>query len=105
MRGWALRCSGGRWDAEAMVADIRTIESFCPRIRMWGARLIEMNPFEGALFSWTREGDAIEGKAQGVEYLAVRVTERKTTGALAMMPRGWKEVMARAEKDLLEADG
>ncbi|KAJ6530819.1 hypothetical protein DFH09DRAFT_934089 [Mycena vulgaris] len=74
----------------------------------WGATLIEVNPFEettdGALFSWTRERDVIEGKTEG-EYPVVRVTERKRTGALAMVPRGWKEAMARVEKELLEADG
>ncbi|KAJ7691027.1 hypothetical protein B0H17DRAFT_1063918 [Mycena rosella] len=74
----------------------------------WGATLIEINPFEettdGALFSWTRERDVIEGKMEGVEYPVVRITERKRTGALAMVPRGWKEVMARVEKQLSSTD-
>ncbi|KAJ7751533.1 hypothetical protein DFH07DRAFT_526108 [Mycena maculata] len=68
----------------------------------WGATFIEMNPFEettdGGLFSWVRERAVIEGTAPAVEYPAVRVTERRRTGALAMVPRGWKEVMAKVER-------
>ncbi|KAJ7362314.1 hypothetical protein DFH08DRAFT_731694 [Mycena albidolilacea] len=68
----------------------------------WRATLIEINPFEettdGALFSWTRERDIFEGKAAGLEYPVVRITETKRTGALAMVPMGWKEVMAKVER-------
>ncbi|KAJ7121467.1 hypothetical protein C8R44DRAFT_786307 [Mycena epipterygia] len=70
----------------------------------WRAILIEINPFEettdGALFSWTRERDFIEGKVEGVEYPVVRITERKRTGALAMIPRGWKDVIETVERRL-----
>jgi hypothetical protein len=73
----------------------------------WKATLIELNPFEettdGALFSWDRERGVIEGTAEGVEYPVVRVTERKRTGALAMVPRRWKEIMARVERELSAA--
>ncbi|KAJ7488122.1 hypothetical protein FB451DRAFT_732231 [Mycena latifolia] len=75
----------------------------------WGASLIEVNPFEettdGALFSWTRERPLIEGRAEGVAYPVVRVTERARTGALAMVPRAWKDVMARVERELADAGG
>ncbi|KAF7343857.1 cell division cycle protein 123-like protein [Mycena sanguinolenta] len=67
----------------------------------WRAILIEINPFEettdGALFSWTRERAIIEGKAEDVDYPVVRITEAKRTGALAMIPKGWKEVMVKVE--------
>lgn len=68
----------------------------------WRAILIEINPFEettdGALFSWTRERDVIEGKeGDRLEYPVVRITEAKRTGALAMVPKGWKEVTAKVE--------
>ncbi|KAJ7131564.1 hypothetical protein C8R43DRAFT_1024710 [Mycena crocata] len=70
----------------------------------WGATLIEINPFEettdGALFSWTRERDVIEGTDAGMAYPVVRINEKKRTGALAMIPRGWKEVIARVESQL-----
>ncbi|KAJ6503878.1 hypothetical protein C8R45DRAFT_973989 [Mycena sanguinolenta] len=67
----------------------------------WRAILIEINPFEettdGALFSWTRERAILEGKAGEVEYPVVRITEGRRTGALAMIPKGWKEVMVKVE--------
>ncbi|KAJ7624840.1 hypothetical protein FB45DRAFT_87601 [Roridomyces roridus] len=67
----------------------------------WRAIVIEINPFEettdGGLFSWTRERQLIEGTEEGVEYPVVRVTERKRTGALAMVPSRWKEVVRRVE--------
>ncbi|KAJ6571393.1 hypothetical protein B0H19DRAFT_1129894 [Mycena capillaripes] len=68
----------------------------------WRSILIEINPFEettdGALFSWTRERDVIEGKAE-LEYPVARITEAKRTGALAMVPKGWKEVIAKVERN------
>ncbi|KAJ7888304.1 hypothetical protein B0H14DRAFT_2693508 [Mycena olivaceomarginata] len=58
----------------------------------WRATLIEINPFEettdGALFR----------KSGGLEYPVVRITETRRTGALAMVPKGWKEVMAKVER-------
>ncbi|KAJ7489630.1 hypothetical protein B0H11DRAFT_2191767 [Mycena galericulata] len=76
--------------------------------RPWTAHLIEINPLEettdGALFSWERERGIIEGTAVGTEYPVVRVTERKRTGALAMVPHRWKEVMAKVEQELEEKD-
>ncbi|KAJ7245646.1 hypothetical protein B0H12DRAFT_1054171 [Mycena haematopus] len=70
----------------------------------WRATLIEINPFEettdGALFSWTRERAMIEGKAEGVDYPVVRITESKRTGALAVVPKGWKEVMVKVESNI-----
>ncbi|KAK6992679.1 cell division cycle protein 123-like protein [Favolaschia claudopus] len=67
----------------------------------WRAILIEVNPFEettdGALFSWTKERDILEGKKEGLEYSVVRVTETKRGGALAMVPKGWKEVVEKVE--------
>ncbi|KAF7350167.1 cell division cycle protein 123-like protein [Mycena venus] len=70
----------------------------------WRATLIEINPFEettdGALFSWTRERDLIEGKTDGLDYPVVRITEARRTGALAMVPKGWKEVMAKVQATL-----
>lgn len=67
----------------------------------WRAILIEINPFEettdGGLFSWNRERDVIEGKTDGLDYPVVRITEAKRTGALAMVPKGWKEVTLKVE--------
>ncbi|KAK7046446.1 cell division cycle protein 123-like protein [Favolaschia claudopus] len=67
----------------------------------WRAILIEVNPFEettdGALFSWTKERGILEGKKEDLEYPAVRVTETKRGGALAMVPKGWKEVVEKVE--------
>ncbi|KAH8832705.1 D123-domain-containing protein [Flagelloscypha sp. PMI_526] len=66
------------------------------------AILIEMNPFEettdGALFSWTEERDLIEGKRMAV-YPVVRITERPRTGSLVMLPKSWKTVVEKVEKD------
>ncbi|KAJ7274644.1 hypothetical protein C8J57DRAFT_1177578 [Mycena rebaudengoi] len=70
----------------------------------WRATLIEMNPFEettdGALFSWTRERGILEGTAldEGMEYPVVRITERRRSGVLAMIPRGWKDVVEKVER-------
>src|ERR1700761_8185315 len=70
----------------------------------WRAALIEVNPFEettdGALFSWTRERDVIEGKAEGAEYPVVRVTEVKRVASLSMMPRDWRDIIAKVEREL-----
>ncbi|KAJ7624303.1 hypothetical protein DFH06DRAFT_755171 [Mycena polygramma] len=73
----------------------------------WGAILIEINPFEettdGALFGWNRERNLIEGKGMsGVnsEAPVVRITEARRTGALAMVPKGWKEVIAKVESGM-----
>ncbi|KAF8189459.1 hypothetical protein K438DRAFT_946273 [Mycena galopus ATCC 62051] len=49
-----------------------------------------VNPFEettdGALFSWTRERDVIEGKAEGVDYPEVRITETSERELLLWYP-------------------
>lgn len=69
----------------------------------WRVMLIEINPFEettdGALFSWQKERDVLEGKLQGVEKPVVRVTEKARTGALVMIPRGWKDVLQKVERE------
>lgn len=68
----------------------------------WRCTLIEVNPFEettdGALFSWTRERDVIEGRADGLEYPVVRILEARRHGALAMTPRVWKDVILKVER-------
>ncbi|KAJ7036706.1 hypothetical protein C8F04DRAFT_999635 [Mycena alexandri] len=70
----------------------------------WRSTLIEVNPFEettdGALFSWTRERDVIEGRAEGLEYPVVRILEARRRGALAMTPRIWKDVISKVERKL-----
>ncbi|KAJ6517462.1 hypothetical protein C8R47DRAFT_253922 [Mycena vitilis] len=71
----------------------------------WRAILIEINPFEettdGALFSWNRERDLIEGRGDvDSEVPVVRITEAKRTGALAMVPKGWKEVITKVESGM-----
>ncbi|EJD54196.1 hypothetical protein AURDEDRAFT_179421 [Auricularia subglabra TFB-10046 SS5] len=63
----------------------------------WGAWVIEINPFlpttDAGLFSWENERAVLEGKAEGVEYPVVRICERRRHGALAMVPKAWKDVV------------
>ncbi|KAJ7770010.1 hypothetical protein B0H16DRAFT_237637 [Mycena metata] len=70
----------------------------------WRCTLIEVNPFEettdGALFSWTRERDVIEGRTDGLGYPVVRILEARRLGALAMTPRIWKDVILKVERKL-----
>ncbi|KAJ3050546.1 hypothetical protein HK097_008512 [Rhizophlyctis rosea] len=65
--------------------------------------VIEINPFwettDGALFSWTKERDLLEGKREGFEYPVVRITERPLEGALVMVPAGWKKVAEEVERE------
>lgn len=74
-----------------------------PENNGWRPSLIELNPFEettdGALFSWTRERDILEGKATDVSYPLVRVTERARPGALAMIPKEFKTVIDKVERE------
>lgn len=64
--------------------------------------MIEINPMEettdGALFSWNQERDILEGTRANVEYPIVRITESPRTGSLVMLPKGWKIVTERVEK-------
>ncbi|KAJ3045943.1 hypothetical protein HDV00_006209 [Rhizophlyctis rosea] len=69
----------------------------------WRVKVVEINPFwettDGALFSWNKERDLLEGRSVGLEYPLVRVTEAAREGALVMVPGGWKKVAEEVERE------
>jgi hypothetical protein len=68
-------------------------------------KVIEINPFlpttDGALFSWETERD-IRGtrRGDGVVYPVLRVNEKVRSGALVMVPKGWKDVMEVVDREV-----
>ena len=71
-------------------------------------KVIEINPFlpttDGALFSWETELDLLQGTRRsgdnGVAYPVLRVNEKTRSGALVMVPKGWRDVVDVVDREV-----